>query len=140
MNGDMKMGVSSVSKSEEVYDLIKKSMDAASLRSKVISNNIANINTKDYKRSYVNFEDTLKKNTDDLELKTSEDKHIKNTEPQGEISIQKDNTTSMNEDGNNVDLENEEVNMVSNALMYNALITVANNKLSVTKYIINGRG
>lgn len=134
------MGVSSVSKSEETYNLIKKGMDAASLRSKVISNNLANLNTEDYKRSYVNFEDTLKENTDDLELKTSEDRHIKNTEAQGEISIQKDNTTSMREDGNNVDVENEEVNMVTNALMYSALVTAANNKLSVTKYIINERG
>lgn len=134
------MGVSGVSKSEETYNLIKKGMDAASLRSKVISNNLANLNTENYKRSYVNFEDTLKENTDDLELKTSEDKHIKNTEDQGEISIQKDNTTSMREDGNNVDVENEEVNMVTNALMYSALVTAANNKLSVTKYIINERG
>lgn len=61
MNGDIKMGTSTVSKSEEVYDLIKKSMDAASLRRKVIANNIANYNTKDYKGYYVNFEDTLKK-------------------------------------------------------------------------------
>lgn len=75
-----------------------------------------------------------------MELKTSEDKHIKSTEPEGEISIQQDNTTSMREDGNNVDVENEEVNMAANALMYNALVTIANNKLSVTKYIINGRG
>lgn len=134
------MGVSGVSKSEETYNLIKKGMDAASLRSKVISNNLANLNTENYKRSYVNFEDTLKENTDDLELKTSEDKHIKNTEDQGEISIQKDNTTSIREDGNNVDVENEEVNMVTNALMYSALVTAANNKLSVTKYIINERG
>lgn len=134
------MGVSGVSKSEETYNLIKKGMDAASLRSKVISNNLANLNTENYKRSYVNFEDTLKENTDDLELKTSEDRHIKNTEAQGEISIQKDNTTSMREDGNNVDVENEEVNMVTNALMYSALVTAANNKLSVTKYIINERG
>lgn len=134
------MGVSGVSKSEETYNLIKKGMDAASLRSKVISNNLANLNTENYKRSYVNFEDTLKENTDDLELKTSEDKHIKNTEDQGEISIQKDNTTSTREDGNNVDVENEEVNMVTNALMYSALVTAANNKLSVTKYIINERG
>ena len=134
------MGVSRVSKSEETYNQIKKGKEAASLRSKVISNNLANINTENYKRSYVNFEDTLKENTDDLELKTSEDRHIKNTEAQGEMSIQKDNSTSMREDGNNVDLENEEVNMVTNALMYSALVTAANNKLSVTKYIINERG
>lgn len=61
------------------YELIKKSLDDTTARSKVIANNIANINTKDFKRSYVVFEDKLKDAiwNDKLELKATDEKHIR---------------------------------------------------------------
>lgn len=135
------MIVNDMSKSQEVYNLLKKSLDASSLRSKVIANNIANINTKDYKRYYVSFEDSLNQNLNELELKTDNDRHIQTVEEPDQIQLKQDTSSSMREDGNNVDIENEMVNQASNTLMYDALITEANNRLSMTKYIINdGRG
>lgn len=131
------MIVNDMSKSQEVYNLLKKSLDASSLRSKAIANNIANINTKNYKRNYVSFEDSLNQNLDELELKTDNDRHIQTVEEPGQIELKQDTSTSMNEDGNNVDIDNEMVNQASNTLMYNALVTEANNRLAVTKYIIN---
>jgi flagellar basal-body rod protein FlgB len=41
------------------YELLKKSLDAAALRQRVIAHNIANINTKGFKRSDVVFEEKL---------------------------------------------------------------------------------
>lgn len=121
------------------YSLIKKSLDASALRSKVSANNIANLNTKGYKSSYVSFEDTLKDNLDNLELKTSDDRHIKeDSQGYGEISVKQDTTTAMNQDGNNVDIDNEMVNQAANSLMYNAMITELNNKMSSTTLVING--
>jgi flagellar basal-body rod protein FlgB len=131
------MIVNDMSKSQEVYNLLKKSLDASSLRSKVIANNIANINTKNYKRYYVSFEDSLNQNLNELELKTDNDRHIQTVEEPDQIQLKQDTNTSMNEDGNNVDIENEMVNQASNTLMYDALITEANNRLNMTKYIIN---
>ncbi|EDT83605.1 flagellar basal body protein, partial [Clostridium botulinum] len=43
------MRVEDMSSSQLVNDLLKKSMNASSYRGKVISNNIANYNTPDYK-------------------------------------------------------------------------------------------
>lgn len=135
------MIVNDMSKSQEVYNLLKKSLDASSLRSKVIANNIANINTKNYKRYYVSFEDSLNQNLNELELKTDNDRHIQTVEEPDQIQLKQDTSSSMREDGNNVDIENEMVNQASNTLMYDALITEANNRLNMTKYIINdGRG
>lgn len=131
------MIVNDMSKSQEVYNLIKKSLDASTLRSKVIANNIANVNTKDYKRYYVSFEDSLNQNLDELELKTNDDRHIQTAEEPGQVKIEQDTNSSMREDGNNVDIENEMVNQASNTLMYDALITEASNRLAMTKYIIN---
>lgn len=132
------MSINGMSKSQEAYELLNKSLDASSLRGKVIVNNIANINTKDYKRHYVKFEDTLKDSIDDLQLKTSEENHIKSEGDEGEISVEQDSTTSMREDGNNVDVDNEMVNLAANTLMYNALVSQVNSKLSLERYVING--
>ncbi|MDU2158587.1 flagellar basal body protein, partial [Clostridium sp.] len=40
---------------------IKLGLDASALREKVIANNMANINTKEFKKSYVSFEENLTK-------------------------------------------------------------------------------
>lgn len=133
------MNIGSISKDQEVYNLIKKGLDASTERSKAIADNVANINTKGYKRKYVTFEDTLQNSMDDLELKTTNDKHIKLQGDYGQIETKTDNSTSMNEDGNNVDIENEKVNQAANALMYMALISQANNALTSEKYVINGK-
>jgi flagellar basal-body rod protein FlgB len=122
----------------KVYNLIKSSLDASSLRSKVSANNIANINTKEFKASYVSFEDTFKKSVESLELKTNNEKHLKINSEEGQISVKKDTTSSMREDGNNVNIDSEMTNQAANSLMYNALITQINNRLSNTRTVING--
>jgi flagellar basal-body rod protein FlgB len=125
---------------DKVYDLVKKGLDATSLRSRVIANNIANINTKGYKKYYVSFEDTLKDSMNKVELHKSDELHFDGKDKPGAISVKQDKSTSMREDGNNVDIENEMTNQAANALMYNALVTQANSKLSMTRYVITGGG
>ncbi|HBI92854.1 MAG: flagellar basal body protein [Terrisporobacter othiniensis] len=106
----------------EIYSLMKMGLDATELRSKVIANNIANINTVGYERKYVDFEDTL---TDKLE--------------DAKIEVKTEKNASMREDGNNVDLENEKVNQAASTLQYNALVSLTNTKIAMTKSIISGR-
>lgn len=117
------------------YELIKRALDVSDLRGKAIANNIANINTKGYKRINVTFEETLSNVTEDF--KTKGNTKISKNEI-GSVSLKRDNSTSMRADGNNVDLELEKTNQAANTLMYNALISKANGKLSMKKYIISG--
>jgi len=135
---ELVMAINDISVDKKVYELLKQGLNASSLRSKVSANNIANINTKGYKRSYVTFEDSLKNSMGNAELLTTDERHI-NIEGNGNIKVLKDNATSMREDGNNVDIDNEMVNQAANNLMYNALITQVNNRLSITKYVIEGK-
>ena len=102
------------------YELIKVGLDATNLRSKTIANNIANINTAGYKRRYVEFEENLKR----AEIKFEE---------------KVDKKSKIRMDGNNVDIEKEKVDQAETSLQYNALITLANNKISMTKSVISGR-
>ena len=106
----------------EIYGLMKMSLDVTELRSKVIANNIANINTPNYKRKYVTFEDTLDGKFEDYKAEVKTD----------EVSI-------IREDGNNVELESEKVNQAANSLQYNALISLTNTKIAMTKSVISGR-
>ncbi|MGL6105067.1 flagellar basal body protein [Romboutsia sp.] len=107
----------------EIYDLMKMSLDATNLRGKVTANNIANINTSGYKRKYVTFEETLNNNL--------------NNKPK--IEVKTDEGSSMREDGNNVELENEKINQAATTLQYNALVSLTNTKLAMTKSVISGR-
>jgi len=133
------MAISILGNEGSTYSLIKEGISAANVRSKAISNNMANINTKDYKRFNVVFEDNLRGTADSgMTLKTTNSKHISNSDSQGNITIEKDETTSMRTDGNNVDLDIEKVNQAANTLKYNALVQQANGKLSTMKYVING--
>ena len=132
------MDINGNSVSENTYNLLTKSMDASSLRSKVIANNIANINTKGYKKFYVTFEDTLKDSMGGDRMKTDNSKHIQTGSNSGQISVKKDESTSMRQDGNNVDIDLEMTNQAANSLMYNALVKQVNSKISLTSYIIRG--
>lgn len=106
----------------QTYNLMKSGLNAAQLRSKTIANNIANINTPNYKRKYVKFEETLN-----------------NVNKTGKIEVKTDTSGSVRTDGNNVDLESEKVNQAANTLMYNGLISLTNSKLSMAKSVITGR-
>lgn len=106
----------------QTYNLMKSGLNVAQLRSKAIANNIANINTPNYKRKYVKFEETLN-----------------NVNKTGKIEVKTDTSGAVRTDGNNVDLENEKVNQAANTLMYNGLISLTNSKLSMAKSVITGR-
>ncbi|MGM9974004.1 MAG: flagellar basal body rod protein FlgB [Clostridiaceae bacterium] len=131
------MPVGSISVSAN-YDLLKKALDASSLRGEIIAQNLSNINTPNYKKYTVSFEDSLA-NEKKVSMKSTKIKHYSDgIVQQGDIRIVQDNSTSMREDGNNVDLDLEKVNQAANSLMYNALITEANSRLTSTRYVITG--
>lgn len=127
---------------DSTMQLLRAGLDASALRGKVVANNMSNINTEDFKRSYVSFEENLKSEIDKFSLKKTDDKHLSGT-LSGTLSdslvdVKVDNSTSMRIDGNNVDLDLEKVDQAANSLMYNALITQANSKLNMTKSVISG--
>lgn len=132
------MGISVLGNDGGSYDLLKKGIEAANTRAKVISNNIANINTADYKKFDVVFEDTLKNDGSSISMKTTNESHLTKGNSEGSISVVQDESTSMREDGNNVDLDVEKVNQAANEMKYNALIQQASGKLSNIKYVISG--
>lgn len=117
---------------------IKLGLDASALRSKVIANNMSNVNTENFKKSYVSFEENLNNEISKFTLKKTNSNHLNGNLDNSIISVEEDSSTSTRTDGNNVDIDLEKVNQASNTLMYNALITQANSKISMTKSVISG--
>ncbi len=126
-------------KSYDTYNLLKDGLKASNARSKAIANNMANINTKGYKKFNVIFEENLKNNSDkkDLSLKTTNSRHLRgDNDLNGDIEVVREENTSMRTDDNNVNLELEKVNQAANTLKYNALITKLNGKFNNLKTVI----
>ncbi|SJZ53025.1 flagellar basal body rod protein FlgB [Garciella nitratireducens] len=122
------------------YGLLKNALGASQLRQETIANNIANINTPNYKASRVIFEEELQRvlqRGGSIGLKATHFNHIGISKQTVEPKIIKDTAASMRNDGNNVDIDLEMANLAANQLLYNALIQQSNGKISTLRYIIH---
>lgn len=130
------LNVRGTNMSDYSYELIKKGLDMSSLRQRTASSNIANINTPNYKVNKVEFEEYLKRAGDNLALKITDEKHIgpkKDAEP----VIRKRESTTFNENGNNVDIDVEMTELAANEIYYSVLISQLNARLGNLNYVIN---
>ena len=115
----------------DTINLLEKGLSATSLRSKVIANNIANVNVKNFKRGEVIFEEELKRaysqeqaEKSDPMMKSMHPQHITSRVAQKSLAtispkIHYDTLSSVRNDGNNVDMELEVSKMIRNQFQYN---------------------
>lgn len=124
--------------------LLEKGLDALSMRQTTIANNIANVETPNYKAADVAFETSLRKALDrnsSLELKQTDDQHLNangisvKTLSDLEPRIFQRTDTSMRLDGNNVDVETEMVKLAETATRFQALSTLASRKLALLRMV-----
>lgn len=127
------------------FNIMSRGLDAASLRNEVIANNLANVDTPGFKRSDVSFEQELLKamsGKQKLQGFVTDEKHIPIGGPsQGEIvpRVIPEKTTSIRNDGNNVDIDREMAAMAKNSIVYSALIEEINGEFRKIKTAIEGR-
>ncbi|WP_442600951.1 flagellar basal body rod protein FlgB [Paenibacillus sp. KN14-4R] len=126
--------------------LLERSIDASASRQKVVTNNIANVDTPYFKRSDVAFEELLEKqmNTGGSTLSgvRTDPRHFYiGAKPLSAISpeIRTDNQTAMNNNKNNVDIDYEMSLMAKNQLRYNTLIQQLNHEFQSVRTVIEGR-
>lgn len=121
--------------------VLEESLYASSLRQKVISNNIANVNTPGFKKSEVIFEDLLQEQLagKSMPLARTNDRHLSGGKD-GELApfVNTVETTSFRTDGNNVDIDVEMANLAKNNIYYNAVAQQLSRQLSNIKSVING--
>ena len=122
-------------------NMFNKALDGYWLRDKVINQNISNINTPNYKKLRVNFEDQLREamTSRETKLNTTHNKHLPTTKSldQVEPNIGIDKSYSYRFDKNNVNIDTESADLAKNAIMYNAVINQVTNEFDKIKNVIN---
>lgn len=114
------------------FRIMQKSLDALWLRQKVISNNIANIDTPGYKSKRVEFENILNNQLTSLNNDQGMNDQLQSIEPQ----IIEDNKYIMREDGNNVDIDAQNIELVRTQIQYEYMTRMISNAISREKYAI----
>lgn len=110
----------------DVYNYINvldKAADASSLRNRIIGDNIANVDTPGFKRQDVAFEQDLQRALKNSRYQSLDDKvdSVRLDRLKGRVYTDHANF-SYRSDGNNVDIDNENVELASNQLKYNGII------------------
>lgn len=116
-------------------NVLDKAADASLVRQEVISNNLANGSTPDYKRQDVKFESYLQK---ELSGKGSLNSKVATTNLSNlKASIYTDHEElSYRYDGNNVDMEVEQSYSAENQIRYYTLLESMNQEFSRLKAVL----
>lgn len=115
--------IQSLVSSPQAY-ILEKSISASALRHKVISNNIANVNTPGFKKSDVVFEDILQQKlsaTNSLPMAQTHSRHLGPRSQGLSPAVQLAANHTFRTDGNNVDIDAEMANVAKNSIYYDAL-------------------
>lgn len=112
-------------------NILDKAADAANLRNELLTNNIANVSTPDYKRKDLDFESVLQGElAGEKNLSKAVKKANQNLETL-DAQVYTDNASlSYRLDGNNVDINTEEARLAENQIKYQALVDLMNQEFA----------
>jgi flagellar basal-body rod protein FlgB len=115
----------------DYINIMDKAADASWKRESAISNNIANADTPGYKRQDVAFESVLQQALGNNRYQSMDDKvaNVNLSRLRGRAYVDYANY-SYRLDGNNVDIENENVMLAENQLKYQGLISSINQEFT----------
>ncbi|MCC3357479.1 flagellar basal body rod protein FlgB [Bacillus sp. REN16] len=119
---------------------LEKALDYSALRQKVISDNIANVDTPNYKAQDVSFKNLLSNEMNSqLRANRTNEKHFEFTSSKrsNSLFITK-NDTAFNHNGNNVDIDKEMALLAENQIYYNAVTERISGKFNTLNTVIKG--
>lgn len=122
----------------DYINVLDKAADASWTRESLITNNIANVNTPNYKRRDLNFESVLNEQLGSCKHESLDAKMC--TVDLGQLNpmIYTDHSSlSYRLDGNNVDIDTEEAELASEQIKYQALTTSISKEFSRMKSVIS---
>lgn len=131
-------------------DIMQMAMGAASKRSAVLMNNIANATTPNYKRQDITFQAQLQRalrsekevSQSNVPMLATEEKHIPHLRIKDYRSVQAKKVTEFNtyqnNDGNSVDIDKEMLEHSKNTMYYNALAQRTTKEFNKLKFLLRG--
>jgi flagellar basal-body rod protein FlgB len=131
-------GIMIQSSAFDYINVLDKAADASWTRETLISNNIANVDTPNYKRQDLSFESVLKKELGSCKHESLDSKVSSVDLSQLNPTIYTDHSSlSYRLDGNNVDIDTEEVSLASEQIRYEGLTTSITKEFSRMKTAIS---
>lgn len=121
----------------DYINVLNKAADASWTRESLITNNIANVNTPNYKRRDLNFESVLNEQLGSCKHESLDAKM--RTVDLGQLNpmVYTDHSSlSYRLDGNNVDIDTEEAELASEQIKYQALTTSISKEFLRMKSVI----
>ena len=119
-------------------NVLEKAADAANSRNEILSNNIANVDTPNYKRKDVSFENYLEQaliGPESLDNRVADvNTHLSDF---GGMTYTDHSTLSYRLDGNNVDIDTESAYLAENQIRYNALVEQIGQEFSRYKTVLS---
>ncbi|MFA1818576.1 flagellar basal body rod protein FlgB [Virgibacillus oceani] len=119
---------------------LENSLAFASAKNQTIANNIANVDTPNYKAKEVVFKDVLHNEIAQTgEAKRTHDNHLPfsgTSSTPYHVSAQQ--SMSYNHNGNNVDIDKEMAELAKNQVHYQALVDRINGKFGSIQTVIRG--
>lgn len=124
---------------DHTMNILERSLDYSALKNNVISNDIANVDTPNYKAKKVEFKSVLNEAlTNQLETKRTHPKHIPFNNQRTPFQIVSNHQTMYNHNGNNVDIDKEMSELAKNQIYYRGLVDRINGKFSTLQTVIRG--
>ena len=126
------------------FQLLERAMDLRSMKHSVVTSNIANMDTPNYKAFDVIIEEEMEKTkgaAHTASVKKTHQNHLSGRNgTAGSIQPTMEETaqTTLRKDGNTVDLDREMAKLSENNLMYDALAQVISKKFEGLKDAIKG--
>nr|WP_050181459.1 flagellar basal body rod protein FlgB [Domibacillus robiginosus] len=117
---------------------LERGLDYAALKQRTIANNIANVDTPNYKSKEVNFKKIMENNQSNFKNNRTDQRHFDFSASSSSHVIMTARNMSYNENGNSVDVDAEMSKMAQNQIYYNALTDRLSSKYSSLTNIIKG--
>lgn len=126
-----------------VMGILEKGLDASSQRQRVLSNNVANVDTPNFKRSDVDFEKVLGQALGEpggeLPLKVTSPMHLQGVGSASQSGVVTDESTTFRTDGNNVDIDREMAQVAENGIYYNSVTRAISAQLGFLRTVIQAK-
>jgi flagellar basal-body rod protein FlgB len=124
--------------------LLQAALKGLSTRQQTIADNVANVDTPQFKASRVGFEESLKQAMGNGDQPLPMFKVTNGVQGPGDApadikpTVTTESDTSRRNDGNNVDVDREMLDLTDTNMRFNAVISTVSSKLQILRYAING--
>jgi flagellar basal-body rod protein FlgB len=122
----------------DYINVLDKAADASWTRESILTNNLANVDTVGYKRQDLDFESLLKEELGNCKHTSLDEKISKTDLTKLNPNVYTDYSQySYRLDGNNVDIDTEEVELASEQIRYQGLTTGIDSEFSRMKAVLS---